>query len=64
MAQSNQNVKKTKKRKNRKEEGSKAVIRDWESGDRLLAPVYGDMPYEEPDKEIKRLEKKLGNKLI
>ena len=64
MAQSNQNVKKTKKRTNRKTEGSQVVIKDWTTGDTLLAPEFEDIPYEEEDKELRRLAKKLGNRKI
>lgn len=39
-------------------------IKEWTTGDTLIAPELEDMPYEEQEKELKRLEKKLGRQTI
>jgi hypothetical protein len=35
-------------------------IKEWTTGDTLLTPQFEDIPYEEKEKELKRLTKKLG----
>lgn len=48
----------------KKKKEKTAKIREWETGDILIAPEFEDIPYEEREKELKRLEKKLRREKI
>jgi len=48
----------------KKKTKTKTKIKEWMTGDTLIAPMFDDIPYEDQAKELKRLEKKLGRKKI